>query len=600
MTMPELEDLVGVPALSVSDLEVRSARGPIVEGVSLQVRPRETVAVVGESGSGKSMTAKAISGLLPSGVMATGELSIGGQRLSLSSRDPGWKGVRGGRIALIPQDPFTSLSPRHRCGDQIAMPLGQLSKAERAAAVAAALDEVGLPARVARQYPFQLSGGMRQRVAIAAALVSRPQVVIADESTTALDVTTQREILDLLGRIQDERGTALILITHDLGVATGRADRVMVLYAGRVAEEGPCGDVLREPAHPYTARLLACDPPADVRLPRLPSIPGSVPQLALVGNACTFAARCDLATDECRTSAPALSTAPAAAGDRRVACFRSAEFRLAEASSPAAAPAATTVARSAGEEPAGDEPGSDPVLSVRDLTKTFGGHRALDAVNLTVAPGEAVAVVGESGSGKTTLARIVVGLESADAGAVTFRPRPGKDQARRAQIVFQDPYSALNPSRSVGSSLRDALRVGGRASSEVPELLEMVGLPAHYARRRPKALSGGERQRVAIARALAVRPELLVCDEPVSSLDVSVQAQILNLIADLRESLRLSVLFISHDLAVVRQVADRVYVLYQGRLVESGDAEDVLGSPSHDYTRLLLSSLPGASHKGTS
>jgi peptide/nickel transport system ATP-binding protein len=448
---------------------------------------------------------------------------------------------------------------------------------------------------VAGQYPFQLSGGMRQRVAIAAALISRPQVVIADESTTALDVTTQREILDLLARIQDERGTALILITHDLSVAAGRADRVEVLYAGRVAEDGPCGDVLHDPAHPYTARLLACDPPADVRLPRLPSIPGSVPQLAQVGDACTFASRCELAADECRTSAPALAAAPALAGDRRVACFRSAEFRLAATASPAVTPVTTT-----GPQSAADERDGGTVLSVSDLTKTFGSHRALDAVSLAVAAGEAVAVVGESGSGKTTLARIVVGLESADSGAVTFRPRSGKDHARQAQIVFQDPYSALNPSRSVGSSLRDALRAGGRDSSEVSGLLEMVGLPAHYARRRPKALSGGERQRVAIARALAVRPELLVCDEPVSSLDVSVQAQILNLIADLRESLHLSVLFISHDLAVVRQVADRVYVLYQGRLVESGDAEAVLGSPSHDYTRLLLSSLPGASPKGTS
>ena len=607
MTMTDLEVLAGAPALRVSDLEVRSPRGAIVERVSLQVNPRETLAIVGESGSGKSMTAKAISGLLPAGVTATGELSIGGQRLSLSSGDPGWKGVRGGRIALIPQDPFTSLSPRHRCGDQIAMPLGHLPKAERAAAVTAALDEVGLPARVARLYPFQLSGGMRQRVAIAAALISRPQVVIADESTTALDVTTQREILDLLARLQDERGTALILITHDLGVAAGRADRVVVLYAGRVAEEGPCGDVLRDPAHPYTARLLACDPPADVRLPRLPSIPGSVPQLALVGNACTFAPRCELATDECRSSEPALLAAADGAG-RLVACFRSAEFQSTGVASPPAEPVPVTgpavsavsavPAFSAADETG--ETGSEPVLSVKGLTKTFGTHRALDAVDLTVAPGEAVAVVGESGSGKTTLARIVVGLEPADAGDVTFRPGSGKFHARRAQIVFQDPYSALNPSKSVGSSLRDALRAGGRDSSEVPELLKMVGLPAHYARRRPKALSGGERQRVAIARALAVRPELLVCDEPVSSLDVSVQAQILNLIADLRESLDLSVLFISHDLAVVRQVADRVYVLYQGRLVESGAADAVLSSPSHDYTRLLLRSLPGASHKGTS
>jgi peptide/nickel transport system ATP-binding protein len=261
----------------------------------------------------------------------------------------------------------------------------------------------------------------------------------------------------------------------------------------------------------------------------------------------------------------------------------------------------------------GPEPplAAGPVLSVAGLAKTFGAHRALDDVSLTVAPGEAVAVVGESGSGKTTLARIVVGLETADAGTVTFRTGSGNPgsgntvpsdragRARRAQIVFQDPYSALNPSKSVGSALQDALRAGGRDAAEIPGLLEMVGLPAHYARRRPRALSGGERQRVAIARALAVRPELLVCDEPVSSLDVSVQAQILNLIADLRDSLNLSILFISHDLAVVRQVADRVYVLYQGRLVESGDAAAVLDAPSHDYTRLLISSLPSTTQKGT-
>ena len=579
-------------ALTVAGLEVTGPHGPIVAGVGLDVGFGETVAIVGESGSGKSVTAKALTGLLPPGLTATGTLTIGGSSLTLDGgtrQEQVWRGIRGARITLLPQDPFTSLSPRHKCGEQIALPLRQrgLPRAERKAAVLTALEEVGLAARVADQYPFQLSGGMRQRVAIAAALITRPDVLIADEATTALDVTTQREVLDLLGGLQREHRMGLILITHDLGVARGRADRVTVMYAGRIAEQGGAGEVIDTPAHPYTGKLLDCDPPLDVTLSRLPTIPGSVPRLAQVGAACAFAARCALATDACRAAVPA--TVAVAAG-HFAACLHTARVpRPAEVRERAAA---------AVEEPSTAPPGTGPtVLSIRGLRKSFGAHTVLDGIDLDVAPGESVAVVGESGSGKTTLARIVVGLESADAGTLRFgdAAEGAARPARPPQIVFQDPYSALNPGLTIGSSLRDALRAGGRDRAEVAELLETVGLPASYARRRPRALSGGERQRVAVARALATRPDLLVCDEAVSSLDVSVQAQILNLIADLRAQLGLAVLFISHDLAVVRQASQRVHVLYRGRVVEEGRTESVLDSPQHDYTQLLMAGVPSRS-----
>jgi peptide/nickel transport system ATP-binding protein len=571
-------------ALSVTGLQVDGPGGPIVERVSLDVSYGETVAIVGESGSGKSVTARSLTGLLPVGLTAAGTLTIGGTPVPLDGGDRAWRGIRGKRVTLLPQDPFTSLSPRHWCGDQIAMPLRKsMSRGERAVAVMAALAEVGLPDRVARQYPFQLSGGMRQRVAIAASLVTMPDVLIADEATTALDVTTQREVLDLLAELQRTRDMGVILITHDLGVARGRADRITVLYAGRVAEQGQAATVIDAPAHPYTARLLDCVPPADVTLGRLPTIPGSVPRLAQVGASCTFAARCEHVSDECRGQVPPLAQAGPA---HHAACLRLAEFKDLHTERAVATAPATSAPLPAAAATAADAAAAGSILSVRGLRKSFGSHVALDGVDLDLKRGESVAVVGESGSGKTTFARIVVGLETLDEGTVTLGGAP--------QVVFQDPYSALNPSLSVGRSLRDALRAGGRPLSEVPDLLEMVGLPASYARRRPKALSGGERQRVAIARALAPRPDLLVCDEPVSSLDVSVQAQILNLIADLRVRLGLSVLFISHDLAVVRQAAQRVYVLRSGLVVEHGETAEVLDSPAHDYTRLLMASIPSA------
>jgi len=579
--------------LRVRDLRVTGPAGALVHSVALAVDHGRTLAIVGESGSGKSMTAKALTGLLPAGVRATGQVDLDGERLDLDGSD--WQGIRGRRIALLPQDPFTSLSPVHRCGAQIGWAVPR--RRDRSARVRELLTEVGLAADVARRYPFELSGGMRQRVALAAVLAADPDLLVADEPTTALDVTTQHEVLELLAGLQRRRRLGLVLITHDLQVARSRADRILVMYAGRLLEEGPAAAVLDAPAHPYTARLAACDPPLERRVVPLPTIPGSVPQPYTVDGYCAFADRCDLVVDACRSAEPALA---AVGSDRSSACLRADALGTAAVGAAALGATAVGAAAEASTEVraaiAGSAPPSvgAPVLVVRALTKRFrpDGRPAVDGVDLSVGSGEVVAVVGESGSGKTTLARCVAGLERPDAGSIDFGDAP--DGPARVQVVFQDPYSALNPGLSIGTQLEEALRVAGQDRTAVPELLALVGLPAGHARRRPRALSGGERQRVALARALAPRPRLLVCDEPVSALDVSVQAGVLNLLADLRRDLGLTVLFITHDLAVARQSADRISVMYRGQVVESGPADVVLSTPSHDYTRRLLASAPAA------
>ena len=563
-------------ALEVTDLRVHSAAGPIVTSMDLVVPAGHTVALVGESGSGKSMTAKAMTGLLPRGVTATGTIRLGETVVTLDSGPSALDGLRGRRISLLLQNPFTSLSPVHRCGAQIAAALAPAARTDDE--IRRRLDEVDLPARVATQYPFELSGGMRQRVALAASLASDPEVLIGDEPTTALDVTTQRDVLDLLARIQHERSMALLLITHDLGVARERADRIVVMYAGRAVEAGTGAEVFTAPQHPYTAGLRDCEPPLDDRLARLPAIAGRVPRVWEVPAGCVFAPRCAHADDHCRAAEPAL------VGDtRHVACWKPlAPDTAAPATASAAAPTAN-----------GADSTADELVVVTGLTRRFTSDAppALDGVSIVVRAGEAVGVVGESGSGKTTLARCLVGLERADAGTIDW---PGEGTgAQRAQIVFQDPTSALNPRMTVGAALAEALRVGGRPSSDVAELLALVGLPAEYAGRRPSGLSGGEQQRVAIARAIAPRPRLLICDEPVSSLDVSVQAQILNLMNDLLDRLGIALLFITHDLAVVRQVVDRVYVMQGGRVVETGQMDELIREPRHDYTRQLFAAVPG-------
>ena len=601
------------PLLEVSGLRIEyvagSVRSELVTTVDLQVGRGETVALVGESGSGKSLTARAIMRLLPDGVEAVaGKVMYGGDDvLALSERDV--RKLRGGQISMILQDPFTMLNPVTRCGKQIEEVLrsratSRLGKRELRAESIRRLAEVGITDETAvDRYPFQLSGGMRQRVAIAAALAGDPQLLIADEPSTALDVTTQAEILDLLRSIQEARDMGLILITHDLRVAFSVAQRIYVLYAGSLVEVGATAAVEHEPLHPYSLGLLLSEPATNRRTRRLVAIEGAVPGPAEVADRCSFEPRCRWATAACIGEKPALE---AIDGGRLSACVRIGEIRA----------AMTSVRLEAvqSEEVHGPEGAGviDPLLRVDDLRKVFVGRlgnqvNALRGVSIEVGRGESVGLVGESGSGKTTLGRCLVGLETPTSGTIEIDGTAANDyrqatKEQRAklrstvQIVFQDPYSSLDRTESVGTSLREVLSVNGyprdQIGARIEELLGRVGLPQGYAKRRPAALSGGERQRVAIARTLAVEPQLLVCDEPVSALDVSVQAQILNLFRDLRDEFGLGYLFITHDLAVVRQVVDRIYVLHEGLVVEHGPVEQVFEDPQHWYTEKLIASIP--------
>ncbi|SEM94199.1 oligopeptide/dipeptide ABC transporter ATP-binding protein [Nonomuraea pusilla] len=547
--------------MKVTGLRV-TGPGLIVDGVDLEVSPGETVGLVGESGSGKSLTARAMAGLLPRGLRATGSITLGGREL-LGAGERVWRPVRGRRLALLMQDPFAMLNPLLTAGAHIA------ESARSRVSVAERLAEVGIDdPSVARRHPFELSGGMRQRVALAAALAGDPELLIADEPTTALDATTQHEILQLVRRVQRARGMGVLLITHDLRVAFELCDRVAVMYAGRIVEQGPAAEVRRSPAHPYTLRLLAAVPTVERRLARLEGIPGSVPAAGEVTGGCAFAARCEQVAPECTQARPPLREA---SPGRLTACLTRVRPRAAVHVTAAPPP----------------EPGP-PVLRVTGLSKRYGGHVALGGVSLDVRRGETVGVVGGSGSGKTTLARCVLGLAVPDSGTVELAGEGPRH--RLVQCVFQDPSTSLNPAMSVGAALAEAAAQGAPGPRPtVSELLEQVGLPAAYASRRPSALSGGERQRVAIARALAVRPSLLICDEPVASLDVSVQAHVLELLRQVGTAM----LFITHDLAVVRQMADRLVVLSRGEVVEAGEADRVLDAPAHDYTRTLIASVPG-------
>ncbi|GAB2958852.1 ABC transporter ATP-binding protein [Streptomyces pseudoechinosporeus] len=487
-------------------------------------------------------------------------------------------------------------------------PRTRRDRAVAAAEVARRLHEVGLaPATVVDRYPFQLSGGMRQRVAIAAALARDPELLIADEPTTALDVTTQAEVLALLRRLQADRGMALVLITHDLRVAFSVCDRVLVMYAGSVLEDAPAALLARSPGHPYSLGLMLSEPPVSHYVDRLVSLPGQVPAADSVAGTCAFADRCEWRRDACATTRPELVPLPE---ERKSACVRITEIddelrgRLLATTTPATPP------------PAPDGP---PLLVVKGLTKTYRGTSsrilprrtttgttALREVAFELRERESLGVVGESGSGKTTLARCLLGLTRPTTGTIRlggvdvsdYRGLSRNDHRevrRLVQMVFQDPYSSLNPRLTIGTTLREAVAAGPDPAQPPQELLERVGLPASYARKHPGALSGGERQRVAIARALAVRPKLLICDEPVAALDVSVQAQILQLLREVRAGYGTSLILITHDLSVVRQMTDRAIVLSGGEIVESGETAALLDAPRHPYTQRLLASIPGES-----
>lgn len=579
--------------LEVRDLSVTLRGRTLVSGVRFDVAPGESLAIVGESGSGKSITARALLGILPPELEAQGTVTIDG--VAVNGRPELARPLRGTTVAMLMQDPFTMLNPLRRVNSQLADSLPrQMRKSEGGRNdVAGRLAEVGLDPVVGTRFPFQLSGGMRQRAGLAAALMRNPKLLIADEPTTALDVTTQREVLRLVDRLKRERGMGFLLITHDLRVAFSVCDTVVVLYAGRVVEAGSAAKIRESPQHPYTQALLAAEPPVGGRANTLQTLGGSVPRHDDVLNECGFAARCRFATPACRSASPTLRELRPGHWS---ACLFAGEL-LAQQQDILQDDSSGIVERLV----------SPPLLQVEELGKTYGGMTlpSVKGVNLEVRRGEAVGVVGGSGSGKTTLARCLVGLETPSQGKVTLAEkdvtswtnldRTSKRELRRViQMVFQDPYSSLNPTRTIGATLREVLAAMDQpsGSTNVNQLLDLVQLPASYAGRRPTTLSGGERQRVAIARALAGAPRLLVCDEPVSALDVSVQAQILVLLNQLRVELDMSLLFIAHDLAVVRQVCDYVYVMQSGEVVEAGPTTMILSNPRHEYTKELIASVP--------
>ena len=579
-----------------------------IDGIDLDLRRGETFALVGESGCGKSMTALSITRLLPeNGRIEGGSVELDGVDL-LGLSEARMRDVRGRRIAMIFQEPATSLNPVLTVGRQIVEVIERHTELRGAAVrkrVLELLDAVGIAdsARRIDEYPFQLSGGMKQRVMIAIALAADPDLLIADEPTTALDVTIQAQVLELLKSLQRERGMAILLITHDLGVVSGVADRVAVMYAGQIVETATREDFFRAPQHPYSQKLFASLPTTAKRGEALDVIAGQVPPLSTDFVGCRFAERCPYAWDRCRIEAPGWTTIEHA---HVVRCH------LREQSAAPARPAERAGA------PRVDREATDAnLLEVENLQmhfpirkglfkRTVGHVKAVDGVSLSVAPGRTLALVGESGCGKTTVGKSILQLIRPTGGAVRFNgvdltQLKGEALRRRRnefQIVFQDPYASLNPRMRVGDILAEGLSALGATGAKkgretrVEQLLEQVGLPAAARYRYPHEFSGGQRQRIAIARALAVQPRLIVCDEPTSALDVSVQAQILNLLRGLQRDHGLTYLFITHNLAVVEYLADEVAVMYLGRIVERGTVAEVLGAPKHPYTRALLAAVP--------
>lgn len=582
-----------------------------VDGVSFDIARGETLALLGESGCGKSVCALSLLRLVPrpAGRLVGGVVLLDGQDLlALPERE--MRRVRGRRIAMIFQEPQASLNPVVMIGTQIREALGReggrnVRMRQRAVEL---LRAVGIsdPHRRVDEYPHQLSGGMKQRAMIAMALAARPDLLIADEPTTALDVTIQAQILDLLRALQAETGMAILLITHDLGVVASMADRVAVMYAGQIVETATRQTLLGEPRHPYTQKLFQSIPARAKRGQILDVIPGSVPSLRQEFTHCRFAQRCDYAWERCRQHEPRWL----ALGDGGVRCHLYDPALTGEHRTPREA--TMRAAQAAGPQRAGAA-----LLQVRELEVHFPIHRgvlrrvvghvkAVDGVSLTIKQSQTLALVGESGCGKTTVGKALLQLVPPTAGSVRFNGQDLmqlsgtrlRELRRQFQIVFQDPYSSLDPRMLVGEILEEGLRAlhlgKNRRQRQLRsrELLEQVGLPQDAVQRYPHEFSGGQRQRISIARALAVEPKLIVCDEPTSALDVSVQAQILNLLKGLQDSLGLSYLFITHDLALVEYLAHDIAVMYLGRIVESGQADDVLESPKHPYTRALLAAVP--------
>ncbi|MEE1749557.1 ABC transporter ATP-binding protein [Streptomyces sp. JV184] len=605
------------PVLSVRDLRITfpSEAGPVeaVRGVDFDLLPGRTLGIVGESGSGKSATAMAVMGLLPPSAELRGQVLLGGRDL-IGLGDKELSALRGSSIGMVFQDPLSALTPIFSVGRLLSDALRVHQDLTKRAAWEQAvelLDLVGIPdpRGRAKSFPHEFSGGMRQRVVIAMAIANKPSVLVADEPTTALDVTVQAQILDVLRLAQQETGAGLVLITHDLGVVAGHADDIAVMYAGRFVERADVDELFRRPTMPYTARLLAAVPTVDsgVHRPLVP-IGGEPPALVDLPGGCPFASRCAVAQDACRADEPALREIT---GHGHVACLRADEI------ADGTLDPAGDIGPDDGPVGSGPEATGEVVLRVEDLVKTFpvtkgallkrrvGTLHAVNRVSFELRAGETLGLVGESGSGKTTTLLEVLRLKRPEGGRIEVAGTDigTVDSAARVrelrqdvQIVMQDPLGALNPRLPVFQLLAEPLQAIGRdresIRSRVHELLALVGLDASVSGRFPAALSGGQRQRVGIARALATEPKLLALDEPLSALDVSVQAGVINLLARLKRELGLAYLVVAHDLAVVRYISDRIAVMYLGHIVETGDTESIFSAPRHPYTRALLSAIP--------
>nr|WP_315266055.1 ABC transporter ATP-binding protein [Microbacterium lemovicicum] len=613
----------GAPLLSVRDLSVTFPQrdgNPVqaVRGISYDVHPGEFLGIVGESGSGKSVSSLAVMGLLPSSARIQGEIEFDGRSL-LTMDDAQLSRIRGKELAMVFQDPLSALTPVYSVGQQISEALRlhdrRLSAQGAEARAIELLKTVGIPdaERRARAFPHEYSGGMRQRAMIAMAIANDPKVIIADEPTTALDVTIQAQILEVLEKAKDITGAAVVLITHDLGVVAGHADRVGVMYAGKLVEIGTTDEIFHEPHMPYTIGLLRSVPNMlTAGSQRLVPLEGRPPSLSSLPSGCPFAPRCPIAIDECRTIEPPLQAYdPGSEPPHLAACIRSGEIARGELTRSDVFPRPEPL-----PEEAIAETGNAPVVVVEDLKRHFplmkgavfprriGTVRAVDGVSFELRPGRTLGLVGESGCGKTTTILEVMEMAKPQHGRITIQGKDvsslsGKDLKglrRDVQIVFQDPMGAIDPRLPIGEVITEPLLVQGASKSardaRVVELLDLVGLDGSMSDRYPHEFSGGQRQRIGIARALATNPSVIVLDEPLSALDVSIQAGVINLLEDLKERLGLSYIFVAHDLAVVRQMADDVAVMYLGAVVEQGPIAEVFNNPRHPYTKALISAAP--------
>jgi len=606
---------VSDPLLEVENLSVSfpTDGGDLsaVRGLSYHVAPREVVAMVGESGSGKSAAAMAVIGLLPPYAAVSGSVRLSGTEL-LGMSDADLSKIRGARIGTVFQDPMSALTPVYTVGDQIAEAITvhhhEVSKADARRRAVELMDLVGIAQAQtrARSFPHELSGGERQRVVIAIAIANDPDLIICDEPTTALDVTVQAQILEVLKTARDVTGAAVLIITHDLGVVAEFADRALVMYAGRAVETAGVRELYADRRMPYTAGLLGSVPRLDApRGERLVPIPGAPPSLVTLPAGCPFAPRCPLALEQCRQSEPALT--PVAPG-HAAACIRTDQVT---------GRSAAEIYGVAIEPPTVDDDSeSEPVVRVRDLSKTFpltkgvvfrrqiGEVRAVDGISFEVPRGRTLGIVGESGSGKSTTLHEILEMRAPQSGSIeilgedmaTLSAGRRRELRRDLQVVFQDPVAALDPRLPVFELLAEPLAANGFGKSatdtRVAELLEIVGLARADASRYPGEFSGGQKQRIGIARALALQPKILALDEPVSALDVSIQAGIINLLLDLQHAFDLTYLFVSHDLSVVKHLAHRVAVMQHGKIVEYGEAGQVFANPRHEYTRALLAAIP--------